>query len=92
MDQSKSIISLFKCGYSGTLNSKKLNIPASTVYFVISKFKQTGLVERSPNSGRPRSARTERVIKCVREKIRRNCKRSMRKLAREHNLRERTMR
>lgn len=41
--------------------------------------------------GRKRSVRTENLINRVREKIRRNCQRSARKLAQEHNISRTTM-
>ena len=46
---------------------------------------------RKPGSGRPRSARTPKVIRSVRDKVRRNPIRSIRKLAKEAGISKTTM-
>lgn len=64
----------------------------STVYRIISKFKTTGSTERLPGQGRKRTARTAANIKAVRERIRRNPVRSMRKIARDLGVSDFTVR
>ena len=63
----------------------------ATVYRV-KKFLQDASMPRKPESGRPQIARTSNVIKSVRAKIARNAVRSIRELADEANISERSMR
>lgn len=63
----------------------------ATVYR-IKKSLQDGPKQRKPGSGRRRSARTQIVIKSVRAKIARNPVRSIRKLAKDANISEKSMR
>ena len=63
----------------------------STVYR-IKKSVQDGPKQRKPGSGGPRFARTPNVIKSVRAKIARNPVRSIRKLSKEANISEKSMR
>ena len=58
----------------------------------VKKLLQDASKPRTPGSGRPRIARTPNVIKSVRAKIARNPVRSIRKLAVEANISERSMR
>ena len=51
-----------------------------------------GNTKDRPKSGRPRTARTKANIKAVRERVRRNPKRSMRKMSREMNMDPKSMR
>ena len=62
-----------------------------TVYNTVKRFQETGQTSDRPRKGRPRSVRNSERIKRVREKVRRNPARSMRKLAREEGLRHATM-
>lgn len=60
---------------------KHLGLKRNFIYYTIKRYKETSSVEDRRRSGRPRSKRTPAVIKIVRERIRRNRQRSVRKLA-----------
>src|SRR5258706_4344283 len=72
--------------------SKALNVHRVTVYEIRNKFKTTGNVGRKPGSGRPRSARAPVIVKSIRNKIRYNLVGSMRKMAKEARVSEKTVR
>ena len=57
--------------------SKKL------VWSTVKRFQETGQAVDRPRSGRPVTKRTDKAIKIISEKIRRNSNRSMRKMAKE---------
>lgn len=65
---------------------KYLGIKRDFVYKTLKRFKETSSTEDRRRSGRPRSARTDRVVKIVRERIRRKNHRSIRKLAADLNI------
>lgn len=71
---------------------KKLEINRMLIKRTIDRYQETSSIEDKPRSGRPRTSRTPKLIKNVREKIRRNPRRSMRKLAKEAQTSARTMR
>ena len=71
---------------------KNLKINRMLIKRTIDRYQETSSVEDRPRSGRPRTSRTPKLIKNVREKIRRNPRRSMRKLAKEAQTSARTMR
>lgn len=58
----------------------------------IKRYTETGSIHDRSRSGRPRSVRTPARVKRIREKIRRNPQRSGRKLAKQENVSERSMR
>lgn len=60
---------------------KPLGIKRNLVYTTIKRYKETSSIEDRKRSGRPRSARTDTVVKIVRERLRRKKHRSIRKLA-----------
>ena len=63
-----------------------------TAYHTANRHKELNSTEDRPRSGRPRTSRTPKVINAVRARIRRNIKRSKRKMAREMDVSEKTMR
>ena len=65
---------------------KALKLPKSTVYNVLERHKETGRA-----SDRPRTEETPKVIKSVREKIRRTPERNISQLAREAHVGQVTM-
>jgi transposase len=65
---------------------KKLGVKRDFVYRTIRRYKETGSSKDRQRSGRPRSVRTKKVMKAVRERIRRKGQRSARKLAKELNI------
>ena len=62
---------------------KKLKINRIMIKRTIDRYKETMSIEDLPRSGRPRTTRTRKLLKNVRKKIRRNPRRSMRKMAKE---------
>ena len=75
-----AIVVMFKAGKSPGEISKILNlkIKRMLVWRTFKRYGETGKVENRPGQGRPRSARTQKLIKATRENLRRNPKRSIR--------------
>ena len=71
---------------------QSLNVSRKLVWLTLRRFKVTGRTVDLPKIGRPRNARTPELIKQVKRKIKRNPRRSMRKMAREAKVREKTIR
>ena len=69
-----------------------VKIHRATVYRIINKFKATGTTQRLPGQGQKRTVRTPVAIRAVRERIRRNPVRSMRKVAKDLSISEKTVR
>ncbi|XP_059096817.1 uncharacterized protein LOC131891306 [Tigriopus californicus] len=95
MEMREAILSLHSEGetcqeIARTLSS--LKVTKSTAWYTIKRYKYTGSVENRPKSGRPRSIRTRKLIEATRSKIRRNPKRSIRKLASEAGVGRESMR
>lgn len=89
-----SIVTLHRAGHSNSDIVKLLkNVKTTykTVYNVVKRYKETGGTSDRPRSGRPRSARTPQLKRSVREKIRRNSKRSIRQMAKDHGVAYGTM-
>lgn len=63
-----------------------LGIKRRFVYLTIQRIRETGSIKNRPKSGRPKGIRTKECIKRIREKIRRNPRRSGRKLAKQENV------
>ena len=70
---------------------KHLNLNAMFMKRTLDRYEDTKGINDRSRSGRPRSQRTPKLVKAVREKIRRNPKRSMRKLAKEYQTSPMTM-
>ena len=85
-DKRAAIIELHR---AGKINSEA---PRSTVYHMVSRFKELQSTEDCPQSGRPRSSRTSKMINAVRARIRCNLKRSMRAIALDMNVSEKMIR
>ena len=83
------IISKFRAGekpISIFRSLQKLGVKKEYVYFCVRQYKITGKSENFKKPGKKNTVRTPKVIKKVREAIRRNCERSGRKLAKEMNM------
>lgn len=63
--------------------AKPLGLKRRFVYYNIAKLQETGSVENRYQSGRPRTARTKRMVRIVKARISRNPQRSTRKLGRD---------
>ena len=70
MSKREAIIQLHCAGRTNSVIIKLLKVAKSTVYHVFNRFKELGTSEDRPRSGRPRTARTKKVIKAVRERVR----------------------
>ena len=93
--QRSQIISLFQAGLSASDILKQMkneNINRMFIYRTIKRFKDTQSVNDRPRSGRPKSARTPKLKNNVQCRIRRNPRRSIRKLARDFSVNHETMR
>ena len=71
---------------------KKIEINRMLIKRTIDQFEEISSITDRPRSGRPRSSRTPNLIKSVKEKIRHNPRKSMRKMAKESKISPRTMR
>ena len=78
-----AIIELFKSGKTALDIAKILNINRMLVWRTLERFESTGDIVNKPAQGRPRSARTIKLVKSTKEKHRRNPKRSLRNLAKD---------
>ena len=87
----EAILSLHRAGKSSAVISKNLCVARSTVWKTIKRYKERGDFKDRERSGRPRSKRSASNVKAVREKIRRNPRRSLRKMAKETKMSARTM-
>lgn len=72
--------------------SRELQIDHSNVSRTLKRFDELGTFEDRRRSGRPRSARTAPIIRHIKEKIRRQPKRSKRKMARVEGISEGSVR
>ena len=61
------------------------------VWRTLKRFEENGNIQNRPGQGRPRTARTPKLVKSIREKIRRNPKKSVQNLAKESRVSYGTM-
>ena len=95
MERNKAIIDLYHAGFSCNvifLKLKAMKVSLSTVKYTVKRFKETGSINYRPRPGAKWTVRTSRLIRSVRQKISRNGKRSMRKMAREAGIGRESMR
>ena len=92
MSQRDAIIQLHCAGKTNPEIIKLLKAPRSTVWKVVKRYQDLGTTSDRPRCGRPRTARTPAKIKCIKERIRRNPKRSMRKMAKSLDMDEKSVR
>ena len=89
-----AVIALHKVGMEPNAIFKTLHtlgISKMFVYRAINRCNETSSVCDRKRSGRPRSVRTKKVVKAVRERIRRNPVRKQKILSREMKIAPRTM-
>jgi transposase len=89
-----AVIALHKVGMEPNAIFKTLHtlgISKMFVYRAINRYNETSSVCDRKRSGRPRSVRTKKVVKAVRERIRRNPVRKQKILSREMKIAPRTM-
>ena len=80
---------IIQCTHTNSENFKFLR---STVYYVLSRFKELSTSQNSRKSGKPRTARTQKFIIDVRETIKRNLKSSARQMTKDRNVSTTSMR
>jgi inhibitor of nuclear factor kappa-B kinase subunit alpha len=78
-----AVVALHNEGLSPSEISKRLEMDLSTVCKQIKRYKQLGTLEDRPRSGRPVTATTKKNKEIIRNRIRRNSQRSMRKMAKD---------
>ena len=87
-----AIIELHHTGKTNSEIVKLLKAPRTTVYHVVSRFKKLQSTGDRSQSRRPRSFQMPTMINAARARIRRNPKRSMKAMARDMNVSEKTIR
>eukprot|EP00095_Tigriopus_kingsejongensis_P012762 snap_masked-scaffold30_size591359-processed-gene-4.18 protein:Tk12762 transcript:snap_masked-scaffold30_size591359-processed-gene-4.18-mRNA-1 annotation:"AGAP011128-PA" len=93
MDEKRQeIATLLRAGYSQVNIMTTLNVSKTMVYNAKKRLDASGDARRYHGGGRPRSVRTKALETAVKAKVRRNPRRSVRKLARDHNVSRKTMR
>ena len=83
MTKCEAIIELYRLGTSISKIIKQLKVPKSTVYDAVSRYKELGNTKDHLKSRRPCSCHTKHNIKVVQERVRRNPKQSLRKMAQD---------
>nr|CDJ82205.1 similar to H28G03.4 [Haemonchus contortus] len=91
LDDRSAVVAMYKRGSSVSEISKMLKLHREQVHRVIKRFEETGKIENRPRGRPERTARTSALRKAVKDKLRRDLERSMRKLAKEHNVSNSTM-
>ena len=86
------IVALKTAGFSNQEVMKKLNVCRKTVFNVMKRFNETGSTSSKPIPGRKRSVRTKRITEIVKKRMKRNPRRSMKKIAKDLKIPETTMR
>lgn len=82
-NQRIAIVELHKTGMKTADIVRTTGFKQSTVYDAVKRFKETGKTSDRPRSGRPTTATTPGNVNRIRCRVRRNSKRSMRKMALE---------
>ncbi|VDL80819.1 unnamed protein product [Nippostrongylus brasiliensis] len=91
LEDRSAVVALFKRGLSVSSISKSLKLHRVQVHRVIKRLEEPGEITNRPRGRPQRSARTPALRKAVRDKVTRNPARSIRKLAKEHNVSYTTM-
>ena len=83
MTKRVAIIRLDRAGTPISKIIKQLKVPTSTVYDSVRRYKELENTKDRPKCGHPSSCRTKSNTKAGQERVRRNPKRSMRKITRD---------
>ncbi len=78
-----AIIALHKSGKRPRQIAKELSAPPRTVYYTIKRYEELGNEMDRPRSGRPRTANIPKNRDIVRKRVKRNPRRSIRKMAKD---------
>ena len=92
MSKCEAILKLHCTGRSNLEIVKLTKAPKLTVRDTVICYLELGTSEDHPRYGKPQSACTDKNIRAVRERIRRNSKQSMRGMAKEIKMDEKSMR
>lgn len=87
-----TVIELHKSGMKTAEIVRTTNYKQRTVYNIVNRYKETGELSDRPRTGRPRTATAAANVNKVRQRVRRNPVRSMRKMAKEIGIDERSVR
>ena len=77
LDKRTATFELFKAGNSRKDICKTLKVNRMLECRTIKHFEKTGDIQNRPRLGRPQTVRTPKLVKLIREKIRRNPYRSI---------------
>ncbi|XGW24168.1 hypothetical protein V3C99_005958 [Haemonchus contortus] len=91
LDDRSAVVAVYKRGSSLSEIDKMLKLHREQVHRVIKRFEESGKIENRPRGRPERTTRTSSFQKAVKDKLRRDSERSMRKLAKEHNVSNSTM-
>jgi transposase len=86
------VLALKKAGFCHKDIADKVGVSRQTVYNIIRKFETTKNIEDKPRKGRPKTATSPDKVSAIGKKIARNPVRSMRKLAKEYQISEGSVR
>lgn len=92
IEKRAAIISLFLAGKRQVDIRRTLNVSQQLVSKTIKRYKELGTAQDRPRSGRPPTADTVRHRNLIRARVRRNSHRSMRKIARDIGISEKSVR
>ena len=68
LNKRSAIVELFKAGNFKQYISKNLKINRILVCRTLKRYEETGDIQNRPGKGRPRTARTPKLVKSIREK------------------------
>ena len=63
LDKRTAIVELFKAGNSRQDTSKSLKVNRMLVWRTLKRYEETGDIQNRPGQGRPRTARTSKLVK-----------------------------
>ncbi|KAK0426116.1 hypothetical protein QR680_009540 [Steinernema hermaphroditum] len=92
IEDRSAIVAYHKRGMPIPVIAKTLKLHREQVHRVFNRYQETGEVKDRHRSGRSRTARTPALREKVRHKIQRDPQRSIRKLAKEHDISHESMR
>ena len=87
-----SIVDLHNSGYAKGVIARMLQVHPRTVRRAILRYEETDNTADRPRSGRPRTAVTPRNVNVVRKRIQRNPRKSLRQMARDLHISDKSVR
>lgn len=87
----QAIQDLLCAGWSPTVIARDLKVSRHMVYNCKKRFKETGDARRKHGGGRPRTKNTPDLRKAIKAKVKRNPRRSLRRLAKDHDVSRKTI-